>query len=240
VIRLPRQRLDITASVPAAASTDDLDAIGALLQLSSPALPVGAYSYSQALESAIDKGIVTDTASAQTWIAESLKLVLGRYEAPVWCRLRAAWDAQDTSRFSAWNSEFIASRETRELRAETLQMGYSLRQLLLATGTTEIPAGDLCFPAAHACASALWAVSPTLALYGYLYSWLENQVMSALKAVPLGQVSGQKLLIAVRPQIAVVVEAAFAMRDEELSTQAPMLGLLSSQHETQYSRLFRS
>ncbi|AXQ27537.1 urease accessory protein UreF [Solimonas sp. K1W22B-7] len=214
--------------------------MGALLQLSSPALPVGAYSYSQALESAIDKGIVTDAASAQVWIAESLKRVLGRYEAPVWCRLRAAWDAQDPARFSAWNSEFIASRETRELRAETLQMGYSLRQLLLATGTAEIPDGELCFPAAHACASALWAVPPPLALYGYLYSWLENQVMAALKAVPLGQVSGQKLLIAVRPQIKVVVEQAFTMRDEELSTQAPMLGLLSSQHETQYSRLFRS
>lgn len=237
---LPRQRLEVAALVTAAVSADELDAIGALLQLSSPALPVGAYSYSQALESAIDKRIVTDAASARVWIGESLNLVLGRYEAPVWCRLRAAWDAQDMGRYSAWNSEFIASRETRELRAETLQMGYSLRQLLMAAGNAEIPAGDLCFPAAHACASALWGVSPPLALYGYLYSWLENQVMSALKAVPLGQVSGQKLLIAVRPQIAVVVEAAFAMRDEELSTQAPMLGLLSSQHETQYSRLFRS
>lgn len=214
--------------------------MGALLQLSSPALPVGAFSYSQVLESAIDKGIVTDAASAQAWIAQSLTLVLGRYEAPVWYRLRAAWDACDLAGFAAWNSEFIASRETRELRAETLQMGYSLRQLLLATGHNEIPSGDLCFPAAHACASALWSLAPPLALYGYLYSWLENQVMSALKAVPLGQVAGQKLLLAVRPQISSVVEAAFAMRDEDLSTQAPILGLLSSQHETQYSRLFRS
>lgn len=239
MIGLPRQKLEVVAPA-AAAGRGELEAIGALLQLSSPALPVGAYSYSQALESAIDKGIVSDAATAQVWIAASLKLVLGRYEAPVWCRLRAAWDAQDRSRFSDWNHEFIASRETRELRAETLQMGYSLRQLLMATGPEDIPSGDLCFPAAHACASALWDVPPSLALYGYLYSWLENQVMAALKAVPLGQVSGQKLLIAVRPQIAGVVEQAFAMPDEDLSTQAPMLGLLSSQHETQYSRLFRS
>ncbi|MDP9142409.1 MAG: urease accessory protein UreF [Pseudomonadota bacterium] len=223
------------------APAGDLASLGALLQLSSPTLPVGAYSYSQALESAIDKGLVRDVASAQVWIAASLTLVLGRYEAPVWCRLRAAWDAQDRIRYERWNSEFIASRETCELRAETLQMGYSLRQLLQATDAEQIPpAGDLCFPAAHACASALWAIPPRLALYGYLYSWLENQVMTALKAVPLGQVSGQKLLIAIRPQIAGLVEQAFAMRDEELSTQAPMLGLLSSQHETQYSRLFRS
>jgi urease accessory protein len=231
----PRHRLEIVAPVP-----EGLDALGALLQLSSPALPVGAYSYSQALESAIDRGLVTDLASAQAWIAGSLRLVLGRYEAPVWCRLRAAWDLQDLAGFCAWNGEFIASRETRELRAETLQMGYSLRQLLQATGPAEIPSGDLCFPATHACATALWGISPAPALYGYLYSWLENQVMAALKAVPLGQVSGQRLLISVRPQIARVVDAAFAMRDEDLCTQAPMLGLLSSQHETQYSRLFRS
>ena len=223
-----------------APAAEGLDAMGALLQLSSPALPVGAFSYSQVLESAIDKAIVTDAASAQAWIADSLRLVLGRYEAPVWCRLRAAWDARDLAGFSNWNSEFIASRETRELRAETLQMGYSLRQLLLATGNADIPGGDLCFPAAHACASALWGLAPPLALYGYLYGWLENQVMSALKAVPLGQVAGQKLLLAVRPRISGVVELAFAIRDEDLSTQAPMLGLLSSQHETQYSRLFRS
>lgn len=232
---LPQPRLEIVAP-----GSGRLDAIGALLQLSSPALPVGAYSYSQALESAIDKGMVSDAATAQVWIAASLNLVIGRYEAPVWCRLRAAWDARDRSRFSDWNREFIASRETRELRAETLQMGYSLRQLLLSTGDGDLPNGELCFPAAHAAASALWGVPPPLALYGYLYSWLENQVMSALKAVPLGQVAGQKLLLAVRPRIAGVVETAFAMRDEELSTQAPMLGLLSSQHETQYSRLFRS
>jgi urease accessory protein len=219
---------------------EDLDALGALLQLSSPALPVGAYSYSQGLESAIDKGIVSDAASAQIWIAATLKLVLGRFEAPVWCRLRAAWDARDPQRFAHWNAEFIASRETRELRAETLQMGYSLRQLLKATNSESIPEGELCFPAAQAAASALWAIPPRLALYGYLYGWLENQVTTALKAVPLGQVSGQKLLIAIRPQIGGLVEQAFAMRDEELSTQAPMLGLLSSQHETQYSRLFRS
>lgn len=232
---LPQHRLEIVAPV-----SERLDAMGALLQLSSPALPVGAYSYSQALESAIDQRLVTDAASAQSWIADSLRLVLGRYEAPVWCRLRAAWDSQHLGCFSTWNREFIASRETRELRAETLQMGYSLRQLLLSTGDGDLPDGELCFPAGHAAASALWGIPPQLALYGYLYSWLENQVMSALKAVPLGQVAGQKLLIAVRPRIAGVVETAFAMRDEELSTQAPMLGLLSSQHETQYSRLFRS
>lgn len=218
----------------------DHDALGALLQLSSPALPVGAYSYSQGLESAIDEGLVSDAASAQRWIAAVLADVIGRYEAPMLLRLRRAWDGGDAIAFADRNREFIASRETRELRAETLQMGYSLRELLRASGASRLPAGELCYPAAHACASALWGIAPALALYGYLYAWLENQVTTALKAVPLGQVAGQKLLLALRPQLGSLVAAAQALPDEALSTQAPMLGLLSSRHEIQYSRLFRS
>lgn len=215
--------------------------LGALLQLSSPALPVGAYSYSQGLEAAIEHGLVGDAATAQVWIGDALRLVLGRYEAPVWWRLRSAWDANDPARFAHWNEPFLATRETRESRAETLQMGYSLQQLMRSLGdeaVTEMP--ELSYPAAHARASALWRIAPAAALYGYLYGWVENQVMAALKAVPLGQVAGQKLLIALRPVIGEVAQAAMQCDDDALCTQAPMLGILGSRHETQYSRLFRS
>ncbi|MDD3765151.1 MAG: urease accessory protein UreF [Nevskiales bacterium] len=218
------------------------DALGALLQLSSPALPVGAYSYSQGLERAIEDGLIHDAASAQEWIADSLKLVLGRFEAPVWLRLRAAWDAADRTVFAAWNELFIATRETRELRAETLQMGYSLRKLLgdLGYGSPVEADAELSFPAAHAYASACWKISPSVGLHGYLYGWLENQVTAALKTVPLGQVAGQRMLLALRPEVSGVVDAALRMDDDALSTQAPMLGIVSSRHEIQYSRLFRS
>jgi len=214
---------------------------GALLQLSSAALPVGAYSYSQGLERAIEDGDVRDADSAGRWIGDALALVLGRYEAPLWLRLRAAWDAGDQPRFARWNAELIATRETRELRAETLQMGYSLRQLLCALGHDDpLPGEDLCYPAAHAWASACWDITPLAALHGYLYGWAENQVMAAIKAVPLGQLAGQRLLLALRPRIAEVVAGAQRLDDDALSTQAPLLALASSRHEIQYSRLFRS
>lgn len=214
---------------------------GALLQLSSPALPVGAYSYSQGLERAIEDGDVHDAHSAAVWIGDVLTLVLGRYEAPLWLRLRSAWDAGDGSRYARWNDEFIATRETRELRAETLQMGYSLRRLLCGLGHADpLPGEDLCYPAAHAWASACWAIAPLAALHGYLYGWAENQVMAAIKALPLGQLAGQRLLLALRTRIAATVVRAQALGDDALSTQAPLLALASSRHETQYSRLFRS
>lgn len=222
-------------------------ALGALLQLSSPALPVGAYSYSQGLESAIEGGIVTDAKSAQRWIEESLKLVLGRFEAPVWWRLRDACDDQDSDSFAKWNALFVATRESRELRAETLQMGYSLKCLLQDLGVGDLgvdgpvhEVAELCYPAAHAHASACWNIPASAALYGYLFGWAENQIAAALKAVPLGQVAGQRMLLALRRSVSDVVESSRRLDDADLTTQAPMLAILSSRHEIQYSRLFRS
>lgn len=101
-----------------------------LLQLASPALPVGAFSYSQGLEAAVEAGIVHDRESAQQWIADVLRLSLARMEAPILVRLIDAWRAGDRAAAARWNEEFLASRETQELRAETVQMGYSLRMLL--------------------------------------------------------------------------------------------------------------
>lgn len=215
--------------------------LGALLQLSSPALPVGAYSYSQGLERAIEDGDVHDAASAGCWVGEALTLVLARYDAPVWLRLRTAWDAGDRAGFTQWNDEYVATRETRELRMETLQMGHSLRQLLCGLGEADPPGGaELCYPAAHAWASSHWGIAPAAALQGYLYGWVENQIIAAIKALPLGQLAGQRLLLALRTRIAEVVAQAQRLDDDALSTQAPMLGLASSRHEIQYSRLFRS
>ncbi len=94
-----------------------------LLQLASPSLPVGAYSYSQGLEAAVEARIVHDAASASAWIGDVLAISLQDLEAPILLRLAAAWRAGDLASVRRWNEEFVASRETAELRAETLQMG---------------------------------------------------------------------------------------------------------------------
>jgi urease accessory protein len=214
-----------------------------LLQLASPALPVGAYSYSQGLESAVEAGIVTGAASASAWIGAVLELSLGAMEAPLLLRLMAAWERGDTHAARQWNEEFIASRETAELRAETLQMGYSLRNLLRDLGEDVAPLAaidDLAYPTAFAFAIATWEIDTREALAAYLFAWIENQVLAALKTVPLGQTDGQRILLALADRIEAVSLRALSASDDELANLAPGLALLSARHETQYSRLFRS
>jgi urease accessory protein len=197
-----------------------------LLQLASPVLPVGAYSYSSGLEAAVEAGIVSDAASAQRWIGDVLEHSVLRMEAPLLLKMIDEPDAK-------WNEMFFASRETAELRAETVQMGYSLNRLLPELGVDACPYDEPSFPAAYAQAVRAWGIGARDALVAYLWAWLENQVMAAVKAVPLGQTDGQKMLLALGARLQ---EAG----DEEPGNFAPGLAILSSRHETQYSRLFRS
>jgi urease accessory protein len=202
-----------------------------LLQLASPTLPVGAYSYSGGLEAACEAGEVRDAASAERWIGDVMEFSVARLELPMLFRM-----IQDRD----WNQIFLASRESAELRAETVQMGYSLNRLFKDLGLGEVPLEEPSFPAAFAYAAAQWKIEPEAALQAYLWAWLENQVMAALKAVPLGQTDGQRILLALGDRIAPLTRKAVAMQDEDIGNFAPGLAMLSARHETQYSRLFRS
>ena len=224
-----------------------MTSLARLLQLASPALPVGAYSYSQGLEAAVEAQVVTDSKSAGRWIGDALTLSLAKFEAPAWCRLYSAWQASDFDEVRRLNGLFGATRETAELRAETLQMGYSLRRLCVELG--EFDAGviaelqrmeEIVFPAAFTFVATRWEIPERDALVAYLWSWLENQVMAALKAVPLGQTDGQRLLLRLGAALSSIADEAMAAEDAMLANFAPGLAIASSRHETQYSRLFRS
>ena len=215
-----------------------------LLQLSSPILPVGAYSYSQGLEAAAEAGDVHDTESAGGWISGILRHSVARLEAPILVRLLAAWSHDDDAAVAHWNERFVASRESAELRAETLQMGYSMRTLVQSL---ELPGAErlsrieaLSWPAAWSFAAQVWRVAPAQALTGYLWAWAEYLVLAALKIVPLGQTDGQRLLLALSGPLVAAVRTASELRDDELGAFTPRLALLSARHESQYSRLFRS
>ena len=211
-----------------------------LLQLASPSLPVGAYSYSQGLEAAVEAGTVTDAGSSEAWIAYVIELSVASMEAPVLLRLIAAWRAGDLEGVARWNAEFVASRETAELRAETLQMGYSLANLLRDLGVGDVALEGPAYPTVYAYAVARWDVEAHEALSAYLFAWAENQVLAALKTVPLGQTDGQRMLLALADRIPAAVERAATLGDADLCNFAPGLALASARHETQYSRLFRS
>lgn len=209
-----------------------------LLQLASPALPVGGFAYSQGLEKAIEDGVVHDAGSARRWIEDLLLLVIARFEAPMWLRVFDASAAGDAKRIALLDTELLAARETAELRVESLQMGASLVRAFPALGLP--PASPLSYPTAFACACAGLGVEREAGLAAYLWAWIENQVLVAVKTVPLGQQAGQSLLAALHGPLARAVAESGALGGDELGSAAVRFALTSARHETQYSRLYRS
>ncbi|MDZ4337467.1 MAG: urease accessory UreF family protein, partial [Pseudomonas sp.] len=114
-----------------------------LLRLASPQLPIGGYSYSQGLEMAVDQGLVDNAESAQRWIADQLLLNLARFEAPLLLAHCQAAANEDWTQLRNLAEQQRASRETRELRQESRQMGYSLQQLLTGLPELDQPAQQL-------------------------------------------------------------------------------------------------
>jgi len=219
-----------------------------LLQLASPALPVGAYTYSQGLEWAVESGRIRDAAGAGQWIGNLLRHGIGRFEAPLLACLMAHWQTGKHAEIIRLNADFLASRESAELRAETTQMGFSLRRLLtdlqdeklapILAGLSNLD--EIAFPTAWASIAAAWEVPPLDAITAYLWSWAENQVMAALKAVPLGQAAGQRLLAELGRDIPQLAQIALTLPEAEWSNLTPAFAICCARHETQYSRLFRS
>lgn len=219
-------------------------ALAQLLRLGSPMLPVGAYAYSQALEWAAGQAIVADEESALHWICDALHFSVGTLEAPVWVQLYRAWQAGDVEAARRWNDRFIALRETAEFRAETRQMGSALKAVLEATREIDIRALDALegpvFPSVFSFAAHGLGVSMREGLLAYLWAWAENQVSAAMKLVPLGQSSGQRILVQLIAFLPEVAGRAVDLPEDALSNFAPALAIASSRHETQYTRLFRS
>jgi urease accessory protein len=224
--------------------TDEI-ALLRLLQLASPALPVGAYTYSQGLEWAVASGEISDEVTALAWIGGVLEHGVGLLEAPLLARQQVAWLDGNTAEVWRLNAEFIATRETAELRAETVQMGYSLRRLAGSLPElTDLSALDaveeVAFPTVWAALAATWAIPLRSALVAYLWSWCENQTMAAIKTVPLGQSSGQRILFTLGGRIPLVAARALELGEDAWSNFAPGLAISSCRHETLYYRLFRS
>jgi urease accessory protein len=213
-----------------------------LLQLCSPALPVGAFAYSEGLESvAAAPGF-----DAAAWITGRLRRGPARTDAPVAQRLLAAWRARDAAAVDDWNATLFAMRESRELREADRDMGQALARLLVSLGLAAALAApfrqrpDATFAALFTLAASACAIPDDAALAGLLYLWLEGQVAAAVKLVPLGQSAGQRLLFTAATEIPGLVAAAQAMDDDDIGALAPGAALAAARHETLDVRLFRS
>jgi urease accessory protein len=215
-----------------------------LLQLASPALPVGAYAYSQGLEYAVEAAWVEDEAGTLRWIRGVLGDVLAWTDLPMLLRLHAAWSAGDVALAGDWNARLYALRETVELRAEDHQLGSALARVLhdlsISAAGDWLEARPACFATLFGLAAAEWGIAPREAMLGYAWAWVENQVAAAIKLVPLGQAAGQRVLSALQPALTDAVDVALAVGDEDVGRSMPGMVMASVKHARMYSRLFRS
>ena len=217
-----------------AAPVTSAHALLQLMWLASPALPVGGFSYSEVLEAAVESGRVRDEAQAAAWLLDQLQLSLARSDLAVVAKAFKAWGRGDPATITELNAWVTTTRETAELRRQTEQMGRSMVEWLKNRGGAVDPrvaqlkalAPAPTWPVAFALAAVQTGAAPREALLSFAFGWAENMVQAALKAVPLGQSAGQRILA--------------ALMDSERQAFTPMLAILSAQHERQYSRLFRS
>jgi len=229
------------------------DALIGLMWLASPALPVGAFSYSEVLESAVDAGLVTGEAAAGDWLCDQLHLGQGHVGPR---QALDAWHRGDAARITALNDWVRRTRESSELRQQSEQMGRSLLEWLRHGGSA-VPADAAAaadprlavlaalrpaptWPVAWALAAARTGATPQDALLTFAFGWAENMVQAAMKAVPLGQAAAQRILARLAAEIPAAATHAIALADDARQVATPMLAILSAQHEQQYSRLFRS
>lgn len=224
-------------------STDPL-ALLRLMHLVSPALPIGAFNFSQGFEYAVEEQVVTDEATALDWILGLARHGVGTLDLPILLRVHAACVENDQVTAMAWSAELVASRETQEARAEERHLGQALAKLLRASGVDHasqwIGQPGTSYVAVFAVAAAHHGIAPDAAAHGYLWAWAENQVIVAVKLLPLGQTAGQRILGQALVHIPQIVVHAQGMRDTDIGSAVPYATMASASHESQYTRLFRS
>ncbi|MBS0450430.1 MAG: urease accessory protein UreF [Proteobacteria bacterium] len=214
-----------------------------LIWLASPALPVGGFSYSEGLEAAVElAGVGTEQAAAE-WLADQLHLSLARGDLAVVAQAMPAWNAGNSERIAQLNAWVLQTRESAEFVLQTVQMGHSFVEWLKlhhSDAASIFANGSVSYPIAFAFAAQRAGATLRDGCLAFAFGWAENMVGAAVKAVPLGQSAGQRMLGRLAAEIPDAVRRAMALSDDERQAFSPMLAVLSAQHETQYSRLFRS
>jgi urease accessory protein len=222
-----------------------------LMWLASPALPIGGFSYSEGIEAAVDSAYIATFSEANDWLIDQLYLTLARADLAIAAKAIAAWQRGDLARIEELNNWVLQTRETSELRLQTEQMGRSMLDWLRKQPSFHRNFQDNfqsnqdflkspTYPLVFALAASATQASVRDCLMSFAFGWAENMTQAAVRAVPLGQTDGQRVLANLAEHIPAAVDAAMLLQDSEKQAFSPMLAILSSQHETQYSRLFRS
>lgn len=215
-----------------------------LLHLVSPTLPVGAFTYSQGVEWAVECGWVHDEATLKAWLDDLLQGGMTWLELPLLARLYRAAEQVDIEALAVWSHTLLAARETRELRDEEHNRGRALTSLLPELGiplsAEQRPHFRRCQLAGFAHAAHCWRIPLADAAAGYVWGWLENIVLAGVKIIPLGQSAGQRIIAELTPSIPELVARGLGVADDDIGASATAQAIASSRHETQYTRIYRS
>lgn len=215
--------------------------IASAFSLVSPNFPIGAFSYSEALEAAVENKVVTNCDSFYKWLCHNLKRSLVYFELPV---LRHLYESNSVDEFSFWTQRAIAMRNTLELRKEEDDKGKAFVRLISSLSLTEKK--DFLDEASRSYLSAfcLYAKSEELSLEMmlncYLFSYIESQCIAAVKLVPLGQTDAWKCIKRASLMSDELIKKSLTVQNDEIGAGLVNLSILSVKHETQYSRIFRS
>jgi urease accessory protein len=261
--------------VDTSAQSAQPDQLGQLLMLASSNLPIGSYTYSQGVESAIESGVISDEASTLVFMQDYLELAVFGYELPILGLIMCALNQGHEALAANLAHDYHASLESKEFVLESQQLAQAmvswLNEVLNLGIPTEVPEDGFLPLFAHIAQHWQLPLAQSMTTYGF--AQLENMVLAAVKTVPLGQMAGQRILWQLQSELSAQIDAlsetiqhAFDIlitssntdaldKSEEqdcqqlcqdlyerlnISNNLPNLAILSSMHEEQYSRLFRS
>jgi urease accessory protein len=220
-----------------------------LLQLTSPALPVGAYSYSEGLETLVEQQVIATPEAMVAWLEQELAHGMVAIDAAavgLVHRQAMILELPGTETIAALNHELSALRDSEETRQQSWDMGRSLVRIATHLHPDLKPwfsaVGSPCnFAVAFALVATHWEIDAQSTVLGYLHSWAANLITSAVKLVPLGQTVGQEMLLGLYPVLEQTGDRCLAVQSlADLSLSSWGTSLATMQHEALYTRLFRS
>lgn len=206
-----------------------------LAQWLSPAFPIGAFAYSHGLEGAVASGWVRGSADFEAWLVDVLDHGAGRSDALF---LAAAFHARDAADLSGINATAHAFAASAERLLETRAQGAAFCKTVNAVWATELE--YLLYPVAVGAAAAHQDLPLALTGRMYLQAFASNLIASAQRLLPLGQTEGQIILDRLSALFTTIARDTTDGDLDHLGATAYLADIAAMQHETQYSRIFRT
>ncbi len=218
-----------------------------LMSWMSPSYPVGAYTYSHAIEYAVEAGFIEEIGQLIPWIADILEFGSGRTDSILLVEAYRAASRNNYALLAEIAELGFACRPTKELELETTAQGRAFEKVIQDVfQSASLKAlkhhwdGPLIYPIAVATVSADKMVELEATLTAFLHGFVSNLVSAAVRIIPLGQTDGQRAIVALEQAVMRQVQDALASSIDDIGTATLMVDWCSTQHETQYTRLFRS